>query len=76
MDREPKPKTAFNTDEGHFEFKGMPFGLKNVPATFQRDMNDVLKDDINKRCLVYLDDIIILGTSLQEFVESISRIFQ
>ena len=75
MDEESIPKTAFNTDEGHFEFKRMPFGLKNAPATFQRVMNHVLKEEINKRCLVYLDDIIIFGTSLQEHMENIKRIF-
>lgn len=68
-------KTAFNTDKGHFEFTRMPFGLKNAPATFQRLMNYVLKDYINKICLVYLDDIIILGTSLQEHCENIRKVF-
>ena len=68
-------KTAFNTDKGHFEFKRMPFGLKNAPATFQRLINFVLRDYINKICLVYLDDIIILGTSLQEHIENIRKVF-
>lgn len=70
------PKTAFNTDRGHFEFIRMPFGLKNAPATFQRLMNYVLRDYINKICLVYLDDVIILGTSLQEHCENIRKVFQ
>lgn len=68
-------KTAFNTEEGHFEFKRMPFGLKNAPATFQRLMNHILRKYINKICLVYMDDIIILGTSLQEHTENIKIIF-
>src|SRR5436190_3909218 len=38
-------------------------------------MNYVLRDHINKICLVYLDDIIILGTSLQEHIENIKTIF-
>jgi Reverse transcriptase (RNA-dependent DNA polymerase)./Integrase core domain. len=76
MENESIPKTAFNTDSGHFEFKRMPFGLKNAPATFQRAMNYVLRNEINKTCLVYLDDIIILGTSLQEHINNIRRIFQ
>lgn len=68
-------KTAFSVEGGHYEFLRMPFGLKTAPATFQRLMNNVLKDYINKICLVYLDDIIIFPTSLQEHIESINLIF-
>ncbi|GBP97604.1 Retrovirus-related Pol polyprotein from transposon 297 [Eumeta japonica] len=69
-------KTAFSVEGGHYEFLRMPFGLKTAPATFQRLMNNVLGEFINKICLVYLDDIIIFSTSLQEHLESITKIFQ
>ena len=54
----------------------MLFGLKNAPATFQRAMNYVLRNEINGTCLVYPDDIIILGSSLQEHINNIRNIFQ
>lgn len=62
IEMEPKdiPKTAFNIEHGHFEFLRMPMGLKNAPSTFQRVMDDVLRDLQNQICLVYLDDIISL----------------
>lgn len=69
-------KTAFNTDREHYEFVRLPFGLKNAAATFQRLMNNFLRDYINKICLVYLDDVIILGTSLQVHCQSIKKVFQ
>lgn len=69
-------KTAFTVEGGHYEFLRMPFGLKTAPATFQRLMNTILKDYINKICLVYLDDIIIFSTSFQEHEDSIRLIFK
>lgn len=65
MDSNDIEKTAFNTDKGHFEFNRMPFRLKNAPSTFQRLMIYVLRELINKICFVYLDDVIIIGSSLQ-----------
>lgn len=70
------PKTAFSVEGGHYEFLRMPFGLKTAPATFQRLMNNVLSDLINKICLVYLDDIIVFSTSLHEHLESLTKVFQ
>lgn len=68
-------KTAFVTPKGLYEYVRMPFGLKNAPATFQRLMNEVLREYINKICVVYLDDILIFSTSLQEHIVNIRKIF-
>lgn len=35
-------KTAFSTNQGHFQFQRMSFGLKEAPSTFQRLVNRVL----------------------------------
>lgn len=72
--QEDQYKTAFSTPFGHYEFIRMPFGLKNSPSTFQRLMNSVLREFINKICVVYLDDILIYSTSLQEHSDSINKI--
>lgn len=72
---EHRQKTAFSTPFGHYEFVRMPFGLKKAPATFQRLMNSILRKYINKICIVYLEDILVFGTSLQEHLENLGRIF-
>ena len=66
MDLNSKKYTAFSTHQGHFHYNRMPFGLKNAPATFQRMMDTALRGLINKHCFAYLDDIIIVGDTIQK----------
>ena len=58
------PKTAFGTQQGHFEFLVMPFGVTNAPATFQRMMNVVFEEELDTFVLVYLDDIIVFSRTI------------
>jgi hypothetical protein len=45
----------------------MPFGLTNVPATFQTMINDILWEYLDKFVVVYLDDILIYLETLEEY---------
>ncbi|KAI2654015.1 Transposon Tf2-9 polyprotein [Labeo rohita] len=69
-------KTAFNTSRGHFEYLVMPFGLSNSPGVFQALVNDVLRDMVDRFIYVYLDDILIFSSSLQEHVQHVRRVLQ
>ncbi|CAK1577892.1 unnamed protein product [Parnassius mnemosyne] len=75
MDPQDIAKTVFNVEHGHFEFLRMPMGLKNSPSTFQRVMDNVLRGLQNHICLVYLDDIIVFSTSLQEHMVNLDKVF-
>ena len=78
MEAEDREKTAFVTHWGLYEFKVMPFGLVNAPATFERLMERVLLGIAWPECLVYLDDILVFGpdfaTTLARLVRVLERL--
>lgn len=67
-------KTAFSVNNGKYEFLRMPFGLKNAPGIFQAAMDDILRDYVGKFCHVYIDDIIVFSTSLEEHSNHLFKI--
>ena len=73
MREEDVPKTTFVTQQGAFEWRVMPMGLTNAPATFQRMMNDILRPH-SKYAAVYLDDIIIFSASKEEHAEHVRKV--
>ncbi|GBO17450.1 Transposon Ty3-I Gag-Pol polyprotein [Araneus ventricosus] len=73
---EDREKTAFTTRQGLWQFKVMPFGLCNAPATFERLMETVLRGLSSEVCLVYLDDIIIVGRTFEEHLNNLRKVFQ
>jgi hypothetical protein len=71
-----KEKTAFSTGQGLWQFTVMPFGLCNTPATFERLMKTVLRGLTGESCLVYLDDVIVIGRTFQEHLLNLQKVFQ
>ena len=69
-------KTAFQTKYGCFEYTVMPFGLTNTPASFQRFINEVLREHLNIFVIAYLDDILIFLENYDEHVEHIRKILK
>ena len=52
-------KTAFRTPMGNFYYTVMPFGLKNVGATYQRAMMAIFHDMMHQELEDYVDDIVV-----------------
>ena len=77
LHEEHKERTAFTAGPlGLFQFKRLPFGLRNAPASFQRLMQHVLGDLYLKICFVILDDIIIFSRSFEEHVQHLELVFR
>lgn len=74
MSSDSRKKTAFITPDGLFECKRLPFGLCNAPATFQRMMDQVLSGLKWTMCLVYLDDLVIYGSTFEEHCERLEAV--
>lgn len=64
-----KPKTAFCTPFGLFEWNRMAFGLCNVPSTFQRLMERIFGVQHCQSLSLYLDDVIVFSPSVAEHLE-------
>ena len=75
---ESRPKTAFVTHQGLYEFSVMPFRLTNAPSVFQRLMQRVLlglnPDNAPAFVSVYIDDILIYSRTLAEHMEHLRTV--
>ena len=77
MDEESKLLTAFTVGLlGFYEYKRMPFGLTNPPATLQSLMETCLGDLNLHWCIIYLDDIVIFSKDLASHLKRLEAVFQ
>ncbi|CAF1682305.1 unnamed protein product, partial [Adineta ricciae] len=74
LDEADRPKTAFSTLDGHFQFKVLPQGLTNGPPTFQRIVNQILGPNRWNHTLTYIDDIIIYSRTFPEHAKHIEEV--
>ncbi len=65
MKKDEEWKTAFWTRYKHYKYTVMLFGLKNASATFQRLINDTLREYLDDFVITYLDDILIYSDDLE-----------
>lgn len=72
---EDQEKTAFRAGTGGlYEFTRMPFGLCNAPATFMRLMDLAFGDQNFQQVIIYLDDILVFGSTFEETLERLDMV--
>ncbi|UYV72153.1 hypothetical protein LAZ67_9001970 [Cordylochernes scorpioides] len=76
VEERDKEKTAFTTAHGLYEFNVMPFGLCNAPATFERNMENMLGNLRWQICLCYLDDVIIYSPDFPTHLKRLEAVFR
>ena len=71
-----RPKTAFRWKGGFYQFRRMPFGLCNAPATFQRCMDTIFRGTSWKFVIPYLDDIIIYSKTKEDHEKHVAQVME
>ena len=74
MDTACKEMTTFVTRYSTYKFEVMPFGLMNAPSTFQRMMDEMVKDLPFVRA--YLDDVVVFSKNMEEHVSHLRILFE
>ena len=74
IEEEDQYLTSFITPFGLFKWKRMPMGLCNAPGAFQRLMEIVLTGLTYDIVLVYIDDIIVYGSTFDEHLLNLSKV--
>ncbi|XP_062602901.1 uncharacterized protein LOC134264647 [Saccostrea cucullata] len=73
MEEDSKPLTAFSTPAGLYQFRKMPFGLVNAPATFSRLMRNLLHGMENVEN--FIDDIMVFTDTFAEHLSTLKILF-
>ena len=75
LSNEAKELTIFESPFGKYQFKRMPFGLKNAPAVFQALMEKVL-GNYRSFSAVYIDDVLVFLISWEEHLVHVGRVME
>ena len=69
-------KTEFISPDANYHYNVMPFGLKNIRATYQRMMTRMFRDKIGRMVEVYIDDMMVKSKKEQGHIDDLREIFE
>ena len=73
---EDKLKTAFSVPSGHYNFLRLPYSLSKWPASFQRLIDIVLRDLVDREYFVFIDDLIVYGKNIEEHASRLGHVLE
>lgn len=76
VEEESRELTAFRCEQGHFQFKKMPFGLVNAPASFQRMVNALFAGLKGLNLQAFIDDVCLASHTWQEHIDLLDRVLE
>ena len=76
MALEDMEKTSFIIEWGTYCYRVMPFGLKNVGATYQRAAITLFHDMMHRDVEVYVDDMIVKSRDMADHLAALQRFFE
>ena len=74
MAGEDRYKATFTTHAGTFQYKRIPFGLCNTPATFQHKLDSFLVGLKWSTCLAYMDDGIVYSDTFEDHPKQVDQV--
>lgn len=74
LEKKSKELTAFRTEDNLYQFKRMPFGLCNAPASFQRMMNALLAGLKGLSLQAFIDDICVATETWEEHLSVLDKL--
>lgn len=66
-------KTTFHIHFGNFYYTIMPFGLKNVRATYQQAMTAIFHDMMGEQIEDYVDDLVVKSKTYEGYFKNMKR---
>nr|KYP76654.1 Transposon Ty3-G Gag-Pol polyprotein [Cajanus cajan] len=75
MHPQDEEKIAFITDSANYCYRVMPFGLKNVGATYQRLMDKIFRNQIGHNMEVYVDDMVVKSATVTTHSIDLKELF-
>lgn len=75
LNKQSRPCTAFTTGKNQYQMTRMLMGLKSSPSNFSRMMTIAMSGLNYEKCLVYQDDLVVIGRNLDSHNRNLMDVF-